>query len=187
MMESHGTMDYSSRVTPIAGTFHHYLKLSQAETENFTSPDSIKCWKVCGNIQDQKGTDEMSAKYFHPFTNGTQTRTACFGERSAWKCMENWYNRSACQGTWIILGEVSWQFHTEKDKINDQTPIPTFPFWVGSWKQRMEQQRTNSSTFLPSLQLKSPGTGDASFAGGQSGSTSFDKQGYTVSSGTHSC
>ena len=99
----------------------------------------------------------------------------------------NWYNRLTSQGTWIILGEVSWQFHTEKDQINDQTLISTFLFQVGSWRQRMEQQKTNSSTIPPSLQLKSPSTRDPSFASRQSGSTIFDKQGYTICSRTHSC
>ena len=51
----------------------------------------------------------------------------------------------------------------------------------------MEQQRTHSTMFSPSLQLKSPSTGDLSFASGKSGSTSFDKQGYTFCNGTHSC
>ena len=101
--------------------------------------------------------------------------------------MENWCNQPTSQGTWIILGEVSWQFHTDKDKISDQTQISTFLFWVWSWRQRMEQQRTHSTMFSPSLQLKSPSTRDSSFASGQSGCTSFNKQGYTICTRTYSC
>ena len=55
-----------------------------------------------------------------------------------------------------------------------------------------EGKERNSSGNLPShvspsLQLKSPRTGDTSFASGQSGSTSFDKQGYTICSRKPSC
>ena len=54
-----------------------------------------------------------------------------------------------------------------------------------------EDKEWNSTGLTPpcsqSLQLKSPSTGDTSFGNGQSGSTSFDKQGYTICIGQHSC
>ena len=49
------------------------------------------------------------------------------------------------------------------------------------------KQRTHSTIFSATLQLKSPSTGDLSFANGQSGSSKFDKQGYTHCTRTHSC
>ena len=181
-MWNYGLLQY--RVTPIAGNFPSPLEAltgRRPRTSLPQIPSSVRKSVETSRIRNELIKHQPNTST-HPFSNGT-----CFCEGSAWKCMENWYNWSTSQGTWIILGEISWQFHTEKDQINDQTLIATFLFWVGSWRQRMEQKRTHSTMFSPSLQLKSPSTGDLSFASGQYGSTSFDKQCYTVCSRTHSC
>ena len=58
--------------------------------------------------------------------------------------MENWCDWPTSKGTQIILGEVSWQFHTEKDKINDQAPSLTFLFELEA-----EGKEWNSTGLIP--------------------------------------
>ena len=183
---NHGLLKY--RVTPVSRNLPSPLEtltgcrlrtsLPQILSSIGKSVQTSKIWQEL--IKRQPSTSSHYSMELKP-------GPACFHERSAWKCMENWCDWLNSNGTWIILGEVSWQFHTEKDKINDQALSSTFLFWIGSWRQKMEQYRTYSTIFSPSLQPKSPSTRDTSFASGQSGSTSFDKQGYTACTGKHSC
>ena len=73
--------------------YAHMVNVKEMNHKNYLIqfPISVDLEKI--------GTDQMSTKYFHLFPNGTRARTACFHERSAWKCMENWYNQSTSQGT----------------------------------------------------------------------------------------
>ena len=73
------------------------------QAENLTSPDSIQCLEICGKFQNLSGTDLKTVKYFKSLFYGTWARTACFHERSTWKCMENGCDQPTSKGTWIIL------------------------------------------------------------------------------------
>ena len=53
---------------------------------------------------------------------------------------------------WFLLGEISRQFHAEKDQVNDQTQVSTFSFWASGWSTAMELWRKNWLTFLWLLQ-----------------------------------
>ena len=57
--------------------------------------------------------------------------------------MENWCDWPNSKGIWIILGEVSWQFHTE-DKINDQAQAQPSYF-----KLEAEGKEWNSTGLIP--------------------------------------
>ena len=66
------------RVTPIASNLPSPL----------TALTGRKLRTSLPQIPSSVGTSVETSKYFHPFPNGTRIRTACFHERSAWKCME---------------------------------------------------------------------------------------------------
>ena len=48
------------------------------KAKNLSSSDSIQYWEVCGKFQNMSGTDEKTAKYFHPLFYGTQAGQPVF-------------------------------------------------------------------------------------------------------------
>ena len=137
---NHGLLKY--RVTPMSGNLPSPLKaltgcklrtsLPQIPSIIGKSVETSKIHQEC--IRRQPSTSNH-------YSMGTQTRAACFHERSAWKCIENWCDWPTSKGTWIILGEVSWQFHTEKDKPWAQ---PSY------FKLEAEGKEWNSTGLIPS-------------------------------------
>ena len=168
---NYGLMQY--RTTPISSTFPSLLEMLTGRRPHSTLPQlPLSIEEKHGNLQDSRRIAQEATQHFHRSPHGIGPWTTCLCQGSEWKCLEDHYCWSTSSWAWFILGEISRQFHTEKDQVNDQTQVSAFSFWAASWSTAMELWGKSLLTFFRLLQSDESGVNVASHTNGKCDHTS---------------
>ena len=111
------------RTTPISSTLPSPLEILTGRRPCSTLPQLPST--IGKNMETSKIHEELLRRQPNTST-GTPMELdpgqPVFVKKVGWKHLENYHCWPTSSWAWFILGEISRQFHTEKDQVNDQNP-----------------------------------------------------------------
>ena len=183
---NYGLLKY--RVTPIAGNLPSPLEaLTGCKAENFTSSDAIYCRQVCGNFRIMRELIKHQPSTSNHFPMELQPGQPVFMKEvhgNVWKTGTINQPAKEPESYWVKFPDNSILRRT-RSMIKPRSQPSYFELEAEGreWNNRGHIPPCSHHPFNSNL----PAPEISSFASGQSGSTSFDKQGYTICTRTHSC
>ena len=140
---NYGLLQY--RTTPISSTLPSPLEMLTGRRPHSSLPQLPS--SIGKNMETSRIHQELLRR--QPNNNSTGAMDLEPGNlslsRSEWKCLENSHCQSTSSWASFILGEISRQFHIEKDQLNDQAKVFTSHFELqAEAQQRNFEGETNS-------------------------------------------
>ena len=125
---NYGLMQY--RTTPISSTLPSPLEMLTGRRPCSTLPQLPS--RIGKNMETSRIREELLRRQPNNTSTGSPhgfgSWTTCLCQGSEWKHLENCHCWPTSSWAWFLLGEISGQFHIEKDQVNDQTQVSTFSF-----------------------------------------------------------